>query len=397
MLAALLLAGCSDTGGPDAAGGLPRAAAATDPGALPDASASAAPVTKSSVPSDRRRFRKADRITGSLTPKSVDASADGYVVAQNMIYTHTVSVFGPDHDLVTTIKDQITPSKFGYPEWKKPVRGGPVEASFSPDGAYVWVSNYSTYGPGFSKEGHDLCSPSSGYDRSFLYRINTSTWKIDGAVLVGTVPKYVQASPDGKTVLVTNWCSYDLSVIDTATMKQVARIPIGRYPRGIAITRDSSRAYIAVMGGNEIKTVDLKAIAEGERGSKVTRTLAKPGQNPRHLNLSPNGKTLYATLNGEGTIAKISTKTGKVLDTVRTGQAPRSSVLSPDGTTLFVVNYESDTVSRVRTRDLAVLESTHVDHHPIGITYNAKTREIWVCSYVGVINIFRDAVPRKTT
>src|SRR4051794_16315956 len=334
-----VLAGCSDAGtdAPGAPAGAATAGASTGGG--PDAAETpAATATKPAVPSDRRRFRKAARITGSLTPKSVDASTDGYVVAQNMIYTHTVSVFGPDHRLVTTIKDQITPSRFGYPQWKSPVRGGPVEASFSPDGAHVWVSNYSTYGPGFSKEGHDLCSPSSGYDRSFLYRINTATWKIDGAVLVGSVPKYVTASPDGKTVLVTNWCSYDLSVIDTATMKQVARIPIGRYPRGIAITPDSTRAYVAVMGGGAIKTVDLAAIARGERGSKVTSTLSEPGRAPRHLNLSPDAKTLYVTLNGEGTIAKINTRTGKVRDTVRTGQAPRSSVLSPDGTALFVVN-----------------------------------------------------------
>jgi len=373
-----LLAACSEATPSGTGTGAATATTATTP-------------AKEAVPSARRRFRKADRITGALTPKSVDASAEGYVVAQNMIYTHTVSVFGPDHDLVTTIKDRITPSDFGYDQWTKPVQGGPVEAAFSPDGDYVWVSNYSTYGPGFSKEGHDECSPASGYDRSFLYRISTSTWKIDGAVLVGSVPKYVQASPDGKTVLVTNWCSYDLSVVDTATMKVTARIPIGRYPRGIAITPDSTRAYVAVMGGGAIKSVDLAAIARGERGSKVTSTLSQPGRAPRHLNLSPDAKTLYVTLNGEGTIAKINTRTGKVVDTVRTGSAPRSSVLSPDGTALFVVNYESDTVSRVRTKDLTVLESTHVDHHPIGITYNAKTHEIWVCSYIGVINIFTDA------
>jgi YVTN family beta-propeller protein len=399
LLPAMLLAGCSDPAEPAATEQLAGPSASTAPerpadAATSDPATTATPAAKPVRPSSDRRFRKSDRITGALTPKSVVASTDGYVVAQNMIYTHTVSVFDPNHDLVTTIKDRITPSDYGY-KWTSPVQGGPVEASFSPDGDHLWVSNYSTYGPGFRKEGHDACSPSSGYDRSFLYRVDTRTWKIDGAVLVGSVPKYVEASPDGKTVLVTNWCTYDLSVVDTASMKQVARIPIGRYPRGIAISADSSRAYVAVMGGGAIRTVDLTAVGRGERGSKVTRTLAEPGRAPRHLNLSPDGRTLYATLNGEGTIAKISTRTGKVLDTVRTGQAPRSAALSPDGTALFVVNYESDTVSRVRTRDLKVLESTHVDHHPIGITYNQKTQEIWVCSYIGVINVFKDAVRKS--
>jgi YVTN family beta-propeller protein len=309
-----------------------------------------------------------------------------------MIYTRTISVFNPKHTLVRTIGQSVTPSDFGYPKWTKPLQGGPVEASFSPDGSHVWVTNYSMYGPGFSREGHDTCSPSSGFDRSFLYRIDTLTWRVDGLVEVGSVPKFVEASPDGRTVLVTNWCTWDLSVIDTSSMKLVASIPLaGRYPRGIAITADSSKAYIAMMGSAMVKTVDLAAIRAGKR-KNVVHTFSTPGGGPRHLNLSPDGRLLYVTLNADGKIAQLNARTGKVLGTVRTGQQPRSSVLSPDATALFVVNYESDTVSRVRTSDLKVLESRHVDHHPIGITYNPVTQEVWVCSYIGAINVLSDAV-----
>ena len=99
VLPAVLLAGCSDAAPADVAGA-PTAGASRAPSPSPSASAiaTAAATTpaKPSVPSERRRFRKAERITGALTPKSVDASTDGFVVAQNMIYTHTVSVFGPD-------------------------------------------------------------------------------------------------------------------------------------------------------------------------------------------------------------------------------------------------------------------------------------------------------------
>ena len=48
------------------------------------------------------------------------------------------------------------------------------------------------------------------------------------------------------------------------------------------------------------------------------------------------------------------------------------------------------TVSRLRTKDMKVLESKPVDHHPIGITYNPATDEVWVCSYVGSITVFAD-------
>jgi YVTN family beta-propeller protein len=342
--------------------------------------------------SAERRFVKIDRITGKLTPTSVDASVDGTVIAQNTVSTHTMVVYGPEHTPITTIEDQITPNDYGYTPWTKPVRGGPVEAAFSPDGTSVWVTNYSTTGPGFSKPGRNSCSPSSGLDRSFLYRIDTETWEIKDIVLVGVVPKGVEVSPDGKTVLVTNWCSYDLSVIDTRTLMEIGRIPIGRYPRGIAVSPDSKRAYVAVTGAGAIVSVDLAAVRRGGQGSEVTSTLARPGRKPHGLALSPDGRTLYASVNGAGTVAKINARTGQILGTVRTGRTPGATVLSPDGTALFVVNFGSDTITRVRTKDLRVLETTEVDRNPIGVTYNAKTREVWVCSYSGSITVLADRV-----
>ena len=394
FVAAAVLAGCSGSGDESDSAGL---AAATTPAPDPSTSASAAPAAAEPAktpeddgpPSAERELTKVTRITGGLTPKSVVASSKGDVVAQNMIYTHTVSVYDRDHELVTTIKDRITPSEFGFDKYTKSVQGGPVEASFSPDGEHLWVSNYSMYGPGFSHPGDDVCSPAGGVDRSFLYRVSTKSWKIDGAVRVGAVPKFVEAAPDGKTVLVTNWCTWDLSVVDAETLKEKARIKLGgRYPRGIAITPDSKTAYVAIMGGTEIKKVDLAKAAEGDEDA--VEDFSTAGGGPRHLNLSPDGRYLYVTLNKDGRVAKVDAKTGKVLKRVSTGSAPRSSVLSPDGTALFVVNYESNTVSQVRTKDMKVLSSENVDHHPIGITYNPATDEVWVCSYVGSITVFKD-------
>ena len=83
------------------------------------------------------------------------------------------------------------------------------------------------YGAGFGPEGDDNCSPASGYDDSYIYRIDTETLAIDQAIKVGAVPKYVAVTPDDTTVLVTNWCTYDLSVIDVATAQEIHRIPIG--------------------------------------------------------------------------------------------------------------------------------------------------------------------------
>lgn len=399
MIVALLLAGCgAGTEGRTAARApLPTAVDRAETAGAARATTQPTSTTTTSTKrftgprSSQRRFRRVTKIQGAISPKSVVASPDGYVTAQNMMYRHTVTVYDKDHDLVRTISDRVVPSRFGYGRWKRPVQGAPVEAAFSPDGRYLWVSNYAMHGPGFGPEGTDTCTPASGFDRSFLYRVRTSTWTIDDVVLVGVVPKYVQPTNDGRFVLATNWCSWDLSIVDTATMKQVARVPLGRYPRGIAVSPDDSRAYIAVMGSSDVAVVDLPRALRRQPKSRVVSWIRGVGASPRHVNLSPDGRYLYVTLNGAGTVAKVDTRRRAVVRRVRTGQQPRSAVLSPDGTALFVVNYASSTVSRVRTRDMVEVETVAVDHHPIGITYSETGKEIWVASYVGSITVFADA------
>ena len=87
------------------------------------------------------------------------------------------------------------------------------------------------YGSGFGPEGADACSRPGQYDNSFVYRIDTKTFKIDQVIAVGSVPKYVAITPDDSEVLVTNWCTFDLSIIDTKSGKEFARLPVGRHPR----------------------------------------------------------------------------------------------------------------------------------------------------------------------
>ena len=50
----------------------------------------------------------------------------------------------------------------------------------------------------------------------------------------------------------------------------------------------------------------------------------------------------------------------------------------------------ADTVSKVRAGDMRVLQTVSGMLHPIGITYDAPTRTVWVACYSGSIIVFRD-------
>jgi YVTN family beta-propeller protein len=283
---------------------------------------------------------------------------------------------------VKNISDQVDLNALGQKGYIGLHRGAPVEGAFSPDGAHLYVTNYAMYGKGFNREGTDKCSPADKYDRSFVYRIDTSTWKIDAAYRVGVVPKVVEVTPDNKYVLVTNWCSYDLSIISTASQKVIKTIKIGAYPRGIAISNDSQFAYVVQMGGSVIHRIDLNT---------YERELLNIGSNPRAVVLSPDNSMLYATLNSSGRVVAMDLATKKVVRTVRTGNTSRSLDISADGTALYVVNYTSDTVSKVRSSDFKILQKMNVCNEPIGITYEPLHKRVWVACYGGAIKVFTDS------
>ena len=350
---------------------------------LPAASTTTIPpstTTTVPIPNSDRPLALVKTVTGDIAPKSVVASGRGLVFAQNMMYKHSITVYDSAGALVKTIPDTVDLAAFGIPGHAGTSRGAPVEVAFTPDGTKAYVSNYSMYGSGFGPEGSDDCGPGNNTDASFVYRIDVTTLVIDQVIGVGPVPKYVAVSPDGRFVVVTNWCGYDASIIDRATGTEVKRIPLGPYPRGIVISPDSRTAYVAVMGTSNIARIDL--------GTFAVSWIYNVGQGPRHLVLSPDGTQLYATLNGEGRVAKLDPINGVVQTKVSTGQAPRSMTMSTDGKRLYVVNYESGTMSTLDAATMGKIQDVKTGFHPIGITYDRTTGSVWVANYTGSIMIF---------
>lgn len=319
-------------------------------------------------------------INGSISPKSVRSSGDGVVSAHNMMYRHSITVYdAKSFELITTVPDSVSLKNFGFSKSSSIYKGAPVEGTFSPDGKYLYVSNYAMYGPGYNKEGHDTCSPASGYDKSFIYRINRSNYEIDAVYPVGSVPKVVEVTPDNKYVLAANWCSYTVSVISVDKQKVVKTIKIGRYPRGIAVSNDSKFAYVAEMGGNRIHVINLEDFSV---------KYIPIGSNPRAIVLSPDNTKMYVTMNLSGRVASWDLVNNTAGKSVRTGEAARSLAISADGAFMYVVNFKSDTMSKVRTSDMKVVQNINVCNEPIGITYDAPTGNTWVACYKGQIKIF---------
>jgi YVTN family beta-propeller protein len=257
-----------------------------------------------------------------ISPKSIVASSTGRVIAQNMIYTGGVSVFTADGQPVTRISDVVPRRMLGL-RGRGTVQGSPVEAAFSSDGRFAYVSNYYMTGAGFNKKGFDKCLGTVTYDKSYLYKIDMSTNAVVAAAQVGSVPKYVAVTPNNKYAVVSNWCSFSLTVIDLATFAPIKEIPVGRYPRGLVSTKDSSRVYFTVMGGGQIGYINMGTL-------EITKWKSA-ASTPRHVVLSPDDKILYVSHNLSSIVTSHNASNGRVLRRVATGTEPRTMDIAPDG------------------------------------------------------------------
>jgi len=319
-------------------------------------------------------------VNGAISPKSVSPTDTGLVFAQNMMYRHTMTVYDANGSLVKTIPDGVDLAQFGITGHPGISRGAPVEAAVDHAHRNMFATNYSMYGADFGPEGSDNCGGPGGLSPSYVYRVSLKTLAIDAVGQVGMVPKYVAVTPDDRYVLVSNWCSYDLSILDYTTLHEVKRIHLGTYPRGIAVDGAKRVAYVAVMGSFDVARIDLTNFALSYfRGV---------GNSPRHLVLSADGKRLFVTLNGDNRVVAVDTATGQVVARTTTGTQPRSMAISSDGLALYVVNYGSNTVSILKAADLSVVRTFPVPDHPIGVAYEPTRHRVWVACYSGAILVY---------
>lgn len=317
-----------------------------------------------------------------ISPKSVVASGDGLAIANNMLYQNTVTLYDTEtHELVQELPDTVNPGELGAEGYPETVVGAPVEAVWTEDGDYAYVSNYRLADMGATAE--DSCAEGEAIAPSAVYRYSVEEQDWDQFIEVGRVPKFVELTPDGSRLLVTNWCDFDLSVIDTETGEEEFRVPLDAQPRGIAAMPDNQTVYVTAMYADELYTVDLE--------SQESRVIYDQASFPRHLVLSPDAETLYVTFSRSNLLVAFDTETDEVIRSTETGLEPRTMDISADGSALYIVNYDEDTVSKFDAETFEEISREPTGHLPIGVTYDPVTASVWVANYSGTIDVFDDS------
>ena len=147
------------------------------------------------------------------------------------------------------------------------------------------------------------------------------------------------------------------------------------YPAGLALSKDGRTLYAALNLDNSVAFIDTES---GEIQQRVRLSPAASeegiGVLPYQLTLTPNGDKLYVSEWNGGGLSVINTVQGERLGRVPTGSHATDLALSPDAARLYVTNTNSDTVSVVNTATDKVMDTINLAPYqdaPMGSMPNA--------------------------
>jgi DNA-binding beta-propeller fold protein YncE len=214
----------------------------------------------------------------------------------------------------------------------------PVEACLSHDDKILWVSLHNAEGIVpiriDSLEANRDTKPATP---SKLIRVVYPENKAKDSIYVpliktGKTPKIISRTADSKYLLVRNWHSYNVSVLETNIneypfAKLVSTIPVSAIPRGVAVDDKNNRSYVAIMGGASITAIN-NTVWMKEDDINVA-------SNPRHIVIDSSSR-LFVSYNRLAKIACIDGATGNTLFSASTAAQPRTIILSKNHKFLFV-------------------------------------------------------------
>ena len=363
------------------------------------------PVQRDTIPRgyDDLEYTTTEKLNAAPGTKSVLFNTDGSkLYAMNLEGMSVYEFNRATRKITREFKFKPTKGTGWDYEKDKPISSyqeKPVEACFSHDDKMLWVSLHNA--EGIVPIPVDSSALSEAMDRGRskkqaekkLTIIYPGKQKKDSfyvpLIHTGKTPKIISRTADSKFLLVSNWHSYNVSVLELDKdvypfAKVIETIPVAAIPRGIAVDDKNNRSYIAIMGGASISVVNNTAWMKVEDLAVAS--------NPRHIVLDTAGR-LFVSYNRLAQVACIDGMTGKTLFTTTTNAQPRTIILSKNQKFLFVTCYSSDFVDvfKIKEDRFEKLVSLPCRGHPVGVDIfeNEEKLEAWVCSYSnGSISVF---------
>ena len=245
------------------------------------------------------------------------------------------------------------------------------------------------------RTGQPLVTPGKDGDAALLF----NGWKISPAgrsIPTGDFLLGGAISPDGKTLAICN-AGYDkhaLHLIDIASEKEIALLPVPHTWNGLAWTSDSRKIYVGggVSGaGNDIYTF-AQTDGKWAEGKILSLTPSSPKSTcVAGLALSKDDKTLYALNNSDDKLYILDAVTGAARSSLTVGDHPYACQMSHDGQYLVVCNLGGKELAVVDAQDATKPEvkwRVPTGEHPNAIATSGDDRLFVSCGNDDTVRVY---------
>ena len=182
----------------------------------------------------------------------------------------------------------------------------------------------------------------------------------------------------GERLYVSDERGGNVVIVDPQQGSVVARIPVGKRPRGIQLSLDRTKAYVALsgspMGGPNVdesklpppdRRYDGIGVVDLKSGQLVSTYPS--GADPETFALSHDGKILYVSNEDTGGLSAIDLSKGALLATVQVGSEPEGVAVSHDDRTVYVTCETANAVYVVDAHSMKVRAQIPTQKRPRAI------------------------------
>jgi YVTN family beta-propeller protein len=226
--------------------------------------------------------------------------------------------------------------------------------------------------------------------------IDLETMEIKGVLdIAAKGPRGIGVTADGKWLVTANKDDGNISVVDTATGKLVKHITIGKNPEFVRVL--GKTAYVTFepssqVGGIPQKGAKEKKEAEEEKipghvaivdlisGKIIVDISGKP--ETEGVEISKDGKQVIVTNESDNSISVHDINSGKLLDSIslaKYGERPRGIKVSPDGKT-YVATIEFGDKMVVLNDKFEPVKEVATGKTPYGVTFDQDGKRVFVAA-----------------
>jgi YVTN family beta-propeller protein len=162
-------------------------------------------------------------------------------------------------------------------------------------------------------------------DSGQLIRVDLRRGRVSRALRLHprAVPQDVKISPDGTLFYVSDLANGGVWVISAARFRPARFIRTGRGAHGLILSRDGTTLYVTNRTAGTISLIDFITL-------RVVRRWRLPGGgSPDMGGVSADGRVLWLSGRLHGVVYAISTRSGRLIRTIRVGQGPHGVCVFP--------------------------------------------------------------------